>query len=322
MRNHISFLLIFGGLILTACPETESDNFKLKIFFEDLVGFAMVEDQIGRVNEAWAILLDASDPAKLEIANTAKPHKALLEVPREFVQQDGWGSESDGRLLRFTLRGNDLEISAPPTEELSVAAGRRAPGSVEPNGAKEEEDFSWVPDMTDLVPNAHFRAGVLDGSPSQAPPLAARFKLDRGLLKTHKVERDSDQNKPLVYTFSEEFEQAVSHIVVLEIEATGPVTLLSRDMGNPGSEPRKLVLAAPPGGEVGVYLRNSPVSSVDAQDHEESESHFKLFYNLLAITQGVESLPIPTLSKASTDQGLRGGEEACPNVRVTVKSED
>jgi hypothetical protein len=293
----------------------------------------------GKENNLVSVLLvNASAEAKDNFNVSLPEHFPVIRCKLGDLQDVGGGPEDAEVMIR--LNGEDVVLApqTPPSDPLTITLGLRK-GAERPND-DQVPDFSWVPQMDDVLTGAgDLIPGLLRPKPVQNRVIA-RVHLSEGELKTGRVGRF--KGIPIVTEFRGEVtpasaevrRQAIAISAILEVNVEGPVRLLARKFGNNGDEAVRKITFKPadPGKErrvevlnlcAGALLKRDLVERLDEPEVLKPDTDFGWFYLLSERVRKsgakLESLPIPK-PLISPEEVLRGGDGGSETARCTKTS--
>jgi hypothetical protein len=300
------------------------DTYTLRIVFDGLVTLA-VKDRSENPQELWALLGNLSDPPKLEFGKTLPPHQSEISItPGPGVR--AWGRSTGGA---FNLKNEDLSLVANVMDPSMAMVFNTTPNN-EPCIAKsadcalQQKDFKWTVDL-DLAASALSAQNPADKAfkaclthepfdcQDSFPVLAARMKLDKGLVFVKDMQLDDDNKTLLEYKFSPPIPGFTSRAlaqrvaVELKIKTGTAVEFKSSPLVGGGSPAKSLFVQADPGQTVEVVIsnhRNCPGGNCTTF----AEKDFLFNFNLLSKPSifNEATLPSPVNAKVGGDSGFNG----------------
>lgn len=302
-------------------------EFLLRIFFSGMITFIPSADG----TELTVLLLDThqhtiSDGSALahhkpilvaralECTNTCTPRNPVVA---NFLFAEQPAEQAADALETAVLGGGAWDLSNAELSIRKVTAGEAtmhpaltltsgARGSENghpkaiPTTPQERKDFSWVPDLEQIVPSF----GNLDPELFAARPpsdvVAARLKLRNGTFSTYSLVRVDNKVKPVNFrtlgsTTNIDYSQAVAGWVVAEIWVPGEqIEIVAKDFDTGAQRSMKLkhkdnliemaILNLPP------FVVPDPTAERPAP---QPGKHFEAYYDLAATRPAAASRPVP-----------------------------
>lgn len=273
-------------------------NYTVQIFFAGLLAFA-AHEEAGMVTSVTLVIPYEADHTAFVLwpAGTVQssPSGNLSDIYQKLfgmnVPPAGWGGYLlDKDEITLSGKGNftpiDLHACSPrPTIPTAIS------------------QFCWVPVVEKFSGSPQYRYIKKDflNQPPIVSGLSARFKLERGSLKTyHLVEKNGQVTvvRALKAGSSQEdspFDSAAADIAVLEIDVrVGQLLTLSLQ----GTTVRQIGIT--PGREGDVFrilIANLPKKSPAPETDEEQADHYSHLYDLSSCTSQCPDQRVPTWKK-------------------------
>lgn len=300
-------------------------DFILRIFFSGLITFVPNADN----TEVTVLLLDSHGHTTSD-GGALPHHKPVLVTralgcegdctPREpsvaqFLFADKAVDQAADALHAAVLGGSawslaDTELSIrsageaclqPPLTLVRDARGveNGHPKAI-PTTAQERRDFSWVPDLDQILPSL----GDLEPSLFAARPprtvVAARLRLRSGTLSTHSVVRVDGKVQPIAFragggTSNVSYNQAVAGWVSAEIVVPSDgIEIVAQDFDD--GTLRTMTLK-PKDGLVEMAILNLPYFEPPAADAPrptpQPGKHFEAYYDTAKVHPAAADRPVP-----------------------------
>ncbi len=195
----------------------------------------------------------------------------------------------------WALSGSDLTLAG-PVEPLAVRIGVRGRddnGALlpVPRTAAEREDFTWVPDLSEIAPESNgFKESLTLAEPPPGCTVAARLKLRSGKLFTYSLVKIDSKALPVHFRKAlgdapdAPYAQAVANWVAAEIRVPGDSVDIIDQNFNDSSKQRAMKLH-PVNGVVEIALLNLPPYEEPDPAAPAPEplpgQHFQVFYDLV-----------------------------------------
>lgn len=340
--------------------------FALEIIFTGLLAFVPV-DTTGdtRPDMAWVLFLDAlvPEPPMDRDGKVFDSHHPAIRIFEESLDPSGrqprsWIGTGSGKfgVVVFDQEDLTLSLSGGPTA-FEVVSGKRVKdlqGRLRPlpccstltgspclsgtpskkkcvnemvPATEQMRDFDWVPSFEEIMPGAKIDPDLLGMDLSKLGRLAARFKIEKGVLETALLDRASELTPARERYLAVDLvkfdptpsgslwrPRAVARQLVLRIGGlTGEVYLKSKRLGGASPEFKDLILkpvaGCPSPCVVRVRLFNSMLPELyDRHAHSGSNRHFELLWSLVSAPP--KKRPAPERELLPPDDDL-----ICPVVR-------
>ncbi len=303
---------------------------KLRIYFDGLCTFAATNPppKDGNVpaddcnNEMSVLLIDARNHPHMphdpqlslkvgKVTGSSSPINGMWDLDREHLEIsliDATGAEK-------TRTGHALRIVR--NQRIYFDSGE--PANAFPVDAQEEEDFSWIPSISQIDPNLTIDPDLLKPIVTKNH-LAARFALTQGTLKVSSfVEDPNDPLSIAAYEFCNghgrqgSLRQALAEGVMAEINLPEgeQVKVKLRKLADEAQERWVTLAPSTPGGDIEVTFANSPRGPV-------SIGHFAMFY---ALMEGNSSRGlIPQISRTNRRISRNGRRHAAGGFLISLSS--
>lgn len=313
-------------------------TFVVRLFFTGLIAFVPSDDgkELTVLIPQAAQAYTASDHSKIEphqavlLARAAKctgdcrnedPEVAKILFPdkpastaRESLSQallQGAAWRLDGSELSIQTKDTDRQAMAPLKIHRDLRQSLKGRLQSIPETASEGKDFSWVADLSRIVPSS----GTVDPLLLQPTPpagrIAARLKLRSGEVWTRHLIKVGGEILPLRFQTLDgkvaetEYTQALADLVMVEIQVTAAEFELIASRFEGGK--KRTIRLAPENGVLEIALLNLPTSHFNphsatgsSRDLLEPGKHFELYYELAKNKPVARPVPFPVSSVPAT----------------------
>ncbi|HKI01855.1 MAG TPA: hypothetical protein VKK31_07750 [Thermoanaerobaculia bacterium] len=316
--------------------DDQPKTYKIRFIFDGLLTF-VTPDRSADPTKLWVLVGNATDPSKLIFGKEIAPHANYLLIEQKpdvrisgrklqdlHLPHLGLGPDWKG----VTLDNEDLRLEGDLQTPLSVVRGTgRPPHPCIPNGGdctrdqhdRQQKDFEWIIEADEALARVQtrnpttpqhrqLRACLVEetyGCRTETPLLSARLKLSKGRLFVQELFKDNS-GKFITYNFGSRFPfdpRAAAREVAAEIDAVGPVQILSSPLnGSGGFDP--IIVEANPNQTVTIRIGNHPTcSGIECRNQPDFLFHFNLITNPELV--GEQELPYP----APISQSARNAEK-------------
>ncbi|HEX8151999.1 MAG TPA: hypothetical protein VF698_02685 [Thermoanaerobaculia bacterium] len=300
-------------------------DFLLRIFFSGLIAFIPSADG----TEVTVLLLDSHAHTTSD-GGTLVPHKPVVVAralecqgqctPREpsvaqFLFADKSIDQAADALQVAVLGGSawplaDTELSirgvGDTTFQTPLILVRNArptengqPKPI-PTTSQERQDFSWVPDLKQIMPALGELEPALFAARPPATVVAARLRLRNGKLATYSVARADGKVKPVFFraagsTADVPYSQAVAGWVSADIVVSGDQIELVAQNFNDGTV--KTMKLKPKDGLLEMAILNLPYFEPPQPDAPRPTprpgQHFEAYYDIAKVRPDAAARPVP-----------------------------
>lgn len=288
-------------------------EFVLRIFFSGLIALIPNADN----TELTVLLINAQHDLALSDGSRL-PHHMPLIVARAGDCDDDCVTDDHAAIAQFLvpgkppaqaetalnsaisgggawlLSGSDLRLAG-PTEPLRIVTNARQSenGTLHavPTSPAEREDFSWVADISEVMPAANgFQSAFTSTEPLSPCRIAARLKLRSGKVFTYSVSQVDGKARPITFkkpsgeTAGATHEQALANWVAAEIRVPGDsVEIIEHRFNDP--QLRRSMRLYPQNGKIEIAVLNLP-PFVPPDPNAPAPlpapgQHFQIYYDLV-----------------------------------------
>jgi hypothetical protein len=305
-------------------------DFILRIFFSGLITFIPNADG----TEVTVLLLDSHSHTTSD-GGSLPPHRPVLVTRALSCAGDCTPDDASVAQALFAdkpadqaadalqvavlggsawpLNDTDLSIRASNGEALPPLSIVRNARGVEnghlkaiPTTAQERRDFSWVPDLDQILPSFGDLEPALFAERPPRTVVAARLRLRSGTLATHSVVRVDGKVKPIAFRATASntnvaYRQAVAGWVSAEIRVPGEaIEITARDFTD--GTTRTMTLK-PKDDLIEMAMLNLPPFEPPAPDAPRATPqpgrHFEAYYDTAKVKPAAEARPVPHVGTAT-----------------------
>lgn len=307
-------------------------DFLLRILFSGLIAFIPSSDG----KELTVILLQTH--AHTASDGTELPHHEPVLLARA-GRCEGKCSARDSAVAHVLFADKPADQGADALEEALLGGGawllagsdlsvRTAAGALEPSltlvrnaraledgrpkaipgSSREREDFSWVPDLDQVLPSLGNLDPALFGARPPKGVVAARLRLRSGRVFTYSLIRAYGKVAPIHFrVLGSETEspvrQAMASWVAAEIRVPGGQVEIVATSFDDGTQ-RSMKLS-PKDGLVEMAILNLPAFQVPPpgmiQPAPQPGKHFEAYYDLAKTRPAADARPIPHFVRTATE---------------------
>jgi len=303
----------------------ESDTYKIRLVFDGLVTF-VTPDRSTKPGKFWVLVGNATEPGKLKVGTRIAPHENHLMIEHapgvrisgRILDMDGTHvSGLDAQWKGISLSNEDLRLVGDLRTSLSVVRGTGRPphpciagsGCTPEEAERQAEDFEWTIDVDAAL--AKLRTGtpedrqikdclLEDTYSCRDEPLllSGRFKLENGRVFVQEHYKQGSTTF-VTYDFGDQFSfepRAVAKEVAVEIEARGPIQLVSTPLQGTARTAEPIVVEADPGKTVFIRIGNHAICDKNCTD---GVSDFLFNFNLLNNPMFIKEADLPVPQEAN-----------------------